>query len=172
MPSALPIDWTEVQRASEAGVDDETLSQTYGIAKASIRQRRKRGNWLTPRKLMEQAEIEKVKSRCRTMGSGLSRVSHGPSALELTAQNLAQRAESYSLNVFNKVSALAEKGLDSLPVPDSWKSFQIADTVARRAAGLDKAQQDVTVNLAMFQHEAGPAWTAESEPLEAEVEPE
>lgn len=151
MGAALAVDWKEVRSASESGLEDEGLAKHYCITRDAIRQRRKREGWATPAAI----EREKLIEEARRKGKGLSNSSvtgvTDTKAAALVALTLQERAEAYGLHVFGRVSQLATDGLDLLQAPDSWKTFAIADQIARRAAGMDKPEAAaVTVNLAMF----------------------
>lgn len=141
MPAVSPLSkegWEQLKKASEMGVKDEVLANEYGVTRDAIRLRRSREKWLT----MERVEQHLAERRERMIDTERYK-----GALEVVAETLQERAEAYSLNTFNKVSALAKKGLELLPTPDTWKTFQIADTIARRAAGLDRPQTQINVAI-------------------------
>ncbi len=80
------------------------------------------------------------------------------------AESLANRGEMHALRVFDFASKATQDAIAKgiIGLPESWKTLQIADTLARRAAGLDKnTDQTVSVNLAMFANTGG--WTASKE---------
>lgn len=152
MPSGVSysVDWQEIRKASEQGVSDVALEEQYGVPRNAIKQRRFREDWITPAKLAEAAEIASIKAKRSNRVTDVTGKQKSPSALAVTAENLGEKAAAYSLKVFEAASKLAQKGLKELPIPDDWKSFNVADQVVRRAAGLDKPQTAVQVNLGGF----------------------
>jgi hypothetical protein len=61
---------------------------------------------------------------------------------QAVGQSLQDAGQAYAARVFKKVSALVDQA--NLPPPKNWKDAEIADKIARRAAGLDTA--DVQIN--------------------------
>jgi len=163
-----PETWREIQRASEQGVSDEELSRTFGVTRGSIRQHRHREGWVSFTKLSEKVESMRL-ARDATLGGG-GEVER-PKTIELMAAGLLERGNAHSLRVFDHVSEKVAKAIktDVLPIPDSWKTFQIADSIARRAAGLDKPSENasISVNLAMFTAQTGKeaGWTVAESPV-------
>lgn len=166
MGSALAVNWDEIRKASEQGVDDMRLCEAFeGLTRESIRVRRHREKWLTPAKIEQEAIIQAARDRAGKIGNqsviGVTSVTGGsvtgkmqPSALSVTAETLQDRASAYSLRMFDYASGQVEKAVKAelVPTPDDWKSLDTADRMVRRAAGLDKADsQSVTVNLGGWQ---------------------
>lgn len=160
MPATLPVDWSEVRRASELGVSDIEIMAKFGIPDGTaIRQRRWREKWVTPAKIQEQKEIAEATRRIKAQ-AGTRRIENQGAvttvtlplvtqeaepktpvtALSVTAETLTERAQAYSLTVFDAASKAVQTALPKLPTPDSWKTAAIADAMARRAAGLDRVE--------------------------------
>lgn len=141
-----PEAWSELRKSSELGVDDVTLSQRFGVTRGSIRIRRLREGWITAEKLESQANAMRDR---RVVDAG--KKPH-VTALEVVASTLGERAESYSLRMFDWASGQADKSMKSNAIqpPSNWKELDTADRMARRAAGLDKQTTAVQVNLGSF----------------------
>ena len=109
--------WREVQSASEAGCSDEELAETYGISRPAIRQRKKRENWLTPRKLHEMAAVEEATSKARLSARlfepGVTAVT-GPSGLGVASAKLAKLREETPLLIAEKVADLIKRLADAV----------------------------------------------------------
>lgn len=70
MPVAsLPVPWTTIRKAAEAGADFTLLAGKYGVERNTISQRCRREQWLTPRRVMEKLEMQNaVKAAIRGDG--------------------------------------------------------------------------------------------------------
>lgn len=135
-----------------AGVSSKALSHEFGIPDDTIRQRASHENWPVPgkiEKLVKQAKQMQENGNLTVSHNG---VSHSQKATVLTAETLQEQASAYSLKMFKFASKSALAGSKVVTTPDNWKSLDTADRMARRAAGLDKADsQSVTVNLGGWQ---------------------
>ena len=152
MPAMLisKEEWNTIKLASEAGVDDQQLSEDYGVSKASIRKRRQLDKWLTPRKIEEEKAVAKAKALARQSPSNISQVSQKPSAEESIASKLLKMGETGTL-------ALAEVALQkALFVRDNPETIDDLETIGdmstalkllRTAAGMDKQESNVAVAL-------------------------
>ena len=136
MPQAeLDVDWPTIERLAITGIPMEELAKRYEIGAGTIRKRAFDKKWPIPSKIKRLAREQGLK------------VTDGNESLKIAAESLQERAEAYSLTIFNKVSSLAKKGLSNVPIPQNWKELDTADRMARRAAGLDKPAQNVQINL-------------------------
>lgn len=153
MPAAVltPEAWAEVRRASEAGVDDETLSASYGVSREAIRKARQRGKWMTPERLLAQAEQQRLAERHKHIATGsVSRMSQSPiQAMEIAGKSLAEMGESHPLRLARYLSDKIQRAVeaDALPEVENWKNLATADGMLRKALGLDRPQQNIQVNL-------------------------
>lgn len=175
MPAAQLTEeqWRQIRTASEQGILDKDLSDIYGVSRESIRQRRKRENWLTPSKVALQTELVQAEQAIRARhavnagkasdalasrpaaqasdsGHAITVVTGAPSAARTIAEKLLAIAENNSL----RVATLADSALAESPAPEirSWQDVSTAYKLIRTAAGLDRADQgaQVNVSLAMF----------------------
>lgn len=150
-PKLTPEQWNEVRMASEAGVDDFTLSEDFGVERASIRQRRNREKWLTPKRLHEQAVIENAKRQLKTSNNGtVTNVTRTPLALQVTAENMVERAKEGTLIAMNMFWDGIRRSNDrgGIQAPATAKDLLTSMKGLRLGAGLDK--ESVTVNIASF----------------------
>jgi len=145
-----PETWSEIRRASEQGVTDKELERTFGVTRNAIRQHRHREGWVSLMRLEDKIQSMRLATTgAKTEGDGME----SGGMVALVAGSLLERGQKYSLRMFDFASKQAEKAMiDDFEAADTWKKLQIADTLARRAAGLDKNDDktSVSVNLAMF----------------------
>lgn len=139
--------WAEVRKASEAGMPDSELSKEYGVAKTAIRKRRQREAWLTPNRIAQEREIQKIKEQHRTTTSATR--SHVSPGLSLVGKSLADYAESHPLRMVALIDSRIQEAVknQSIPQIESWKSLATADQMMRRNLGLDKPEASVNVSV-------------------------
>ncbi len=156
MPAAkLSIeDWKEVQRASEMGVDDKSLSQDYGVSEVAIRQRRFRERWLTQASIKAEAEAQKVKKRL-LQGNGLtkSEKSGGVTvitkpAVETVAETITRLTDRNQLRAANAVDA-AMRGMGALEI-ETVAELATGVKLLRLMDGRDKEGTSVAVQFGAF----------------------
>ena len=70
------------------------------------------------------------------------------------AKSWAERGESYRRMMFEKTSKLMEQA--TLAPPKNWKDADVADKMARRAAGLDNLETQVNTIIGFGSLEDGP----------------
>lgn len=129
VPKALDVDWAAIERACTAGMSFQEAERVFGIPSDTIYKRSVRKAWIVPTKI--EKIVREVSEREKTMQIVGNTV----------GQTWAERGEAHRRMVFEK----AYGGLTSaqLPTPKSWKDAEIADKMARRAAGLDNAETQV-----------------------------
>lgn len=151
--------WFEIQRASEAGVDDDQLSQDYGVSKGAIRIRRMREGWLTPRKMAEEVAIQKAKAEVRNLSNkaAVTGVTTTP-AEESIARKMLRDGETagiHAMSVLLKKLAFAAENPETISDLETVGDISVAVKAARGIAGLDKqGQGQVVLNFGAF-------WNAE-----------
>lgn len=145
MAIALEIPWDIIRVEFSHGASLSQLSEKYGVAFGTLSARSSRENWMATR---PQSHIQKAQSVQRALSEAAK--SHG--------QSLAERGQAYAERMFKKVSALAEAA--NLPAPKNFKDLEIADKIARRAAGLEHAEVQVNtvigVSATMDSLDSGP----------------
>lgn len=145
-----PEQWAEVRRADEQGVSMDVLCQTWGLQGNAIRQRRKRENWLTPRRVREEALVQETRRKARHLPTGpVTSVTADLSALSVTAGNLNEKAHEGSLisaSLFLN-SIVAAAGIGILP-PQNGRELYTVMKGLRHAAGMDK--EGLAINIGAF----------------------
>ena len=84
-------------------------------------------------------------------------------AAKSQGETLAQRGQAYAERMFAKVSKLAEEA--NLAPPKNYRDLELADKVARRAAGLENidTQVNTLVGVNMLDHIPGEPPVIDSE---------
>ncbi len=151
MPAALAVDWAEIRSASEQGVSDPDLQAKFGVSKNAIQQRRFREKWITPATIAQEALVQQARNKARGMGnqSIVRGVSETPTAIAVVASTVAEKGEAHALRVLDFASRMTAEAIagEKVPTPSNWKELDTADRMARRAAGLDKPQTNVQINV-------------------------
>lgn len=157
-------EWKEVQKASEAGLEDEELSRTYGVSKASIKMRRMREKWMTPNRIRAEIAASKARADSMRIGNGqakkeLAALGDGnvttvtKPALEAVSESLLEDGKASSILGMRLLKGLLERAAKD---PESLESLETASDVvtavkgARLIAGLDREGSSVTLNLGAF----------------------
>lgn len=142
--------WTEIRRASEAGITDDNLSETYSVTKAAIRKRRERENWLSIHRVKEiQNQLAKSKEQYEAENGVSHPVITTPRAVELVAETLG---DSYDKMAARVVPALADnviKALESTPhrfIPQNLKELGMAANVVSKLSGKDRPQVAIAIS--------------------------
>lgn len=117
------INWREIELACVAGMSYKEAEEKFGIKEGTVRKRALRYNWPTPARIATRTKELALK------GGG------GEGIIETVAATLMARGEKHREHVFTKASESVKKS--KVKPPRNWKDFEIADKVARRAAGLD-----------------------------------
>lgn len=173
-PSLTPDQWTELRRASEAGMSDEDLASAYGVSRGAIRLRRMREQWITPKVLAKEVARQELENRFKRIPSNGVTNSGGvtsetpagetPRALTLTAQTMVQRAQEGTLAAVemfaDAIMRAHQRG--GIATPTDGKELMMAMKGARLGAGLDR--EGTTINIAAFwrpERDAAPTYEAE-----------
>lgn len=151
MPAAklTPEQWAQVRAADEAGVEVEILEQRFGVSANTIRQRRYREKWITPRKIEEERMVQEATRKARAMSNGsVTRVDVTPTALSLTAETLTAKAQEGSLHAAAMfLSAIMDtQAAGGIPAARNGKELLTLMKGLRLPAGLDRAE-GLTLNI-------------------------
>ena len=158
MPAAKlsPSAWNEVKQASEAGVSDAKLVETYPITAAAIRKRRSREQWQTPANAEQAVQLAKVKGQHKVTNNAT--VTSVTSAPQTVAQTLVANAETGSVKASELILALLSKADPArLAALQDVRDVATAGVTLRTLAGLDKPQVNVAVGASFFGDESS-AW--------------
>ncbi len=182
MPAAvLPKSkWEEIRLASIAGVPDDRLASEYGVTKAAIRQKRKRGLWPTENR----AELEKEKAR-ESLNNGRSTMRRLSKEIETEEDELSQsvsvaaligktKEEIGELTGMEVLKALSPQVISAVTEeaesfrPQNLKQLAAAFSIISKASGLDKPQTAVQVNLGFSSKSSSQHWLDSSQVVEIE----
>jgi hypothetical protein len=138
MPAALPIDWTEIRRACEAGMGLSEAARKWGIDSAAVRQRSKRENWIHPVKVAKLAE--QFRQQKREMSPTVTNAPEktlSPTAQEAVTESVAEMGSQLKSVVMQKtLAALRKARLEDLPI-ESWGDAKTAVEVGLKVSGLE-----------------------------------
>jgi hypothetical protein len=154
MPAAdlSPEQWREIRTANEAGVETEELAERFGVTTNAIRQRRYREKWVTPRKVQEEAMVQRARAQARNLpNSGVMPVMPGMSALSITAETLTDKAQEGSLIAASMFLDAIRESLSNggIKAPSTAKDLLTSMKGLRLVGGLDK-EANLTVNIGGF----------------------
>lgn len=156
MPAALQVDWGPIRDAAIAGVPLARLAEQYELDEATIRQRAHRHKWPIPariRTLAAQHGVATAPSGSKQQVSqGVTHIAaKGESVTSDLAGTLLRNGETGSLKASQLLLSLLQKA-----TPNKLQPLQdVGDVVTslkgiRLAAGMDRAQNAVQVNLSGF----------------------
>lgn len=150
----MPAQWAEVRKASEAGVDDDSLAKDFGVSKGAIRIRRMREKWSTEKSRAEAAAVAKTKAQFKTMGSAAVTSVTATTAEESIAAKMASMAEDIGLKAMEIIQRKMKFAAEN---PGSIDDFETIGDIAtgaktaRSIAGLDKHEGGgIQINLGSF----------------------
>jgi hypothetical protein len=149
--------WLAVKTCYLAGMSTNDIADKFGINRDTISIKAWKMGWNKVRKLPDNIAADK----------GLVE-----KVADMLEHDWKTKGSAHRRLVFEKAnSALREA---NLPAPRTWKDAQIADSMARKAAGLEDAEntKSTIVNVGWLQQTAGGAVTKvdiESEIIDAEV---
>jgi hypothetical protein len=172
MPAAVltPEAWAEVRRASEAGVDDETLSAQYNVKRDAIRKRRSVEKWITPARIAEAAETERIKAKYKVTNSRtISQVSQGLDVAGMSMEDMGR--EGVLLATRGLLPIIRETFDPETSILGPARNIKEASTLIgafMKASGLDKPQTAVQVNLGFSSKSGSQHWLDSSQVVEVE----
>jgi hypothetical protein len=149
--------WLAVKTCYLAGMSTNDIADKFGINRDTITTKTWKAGWNKLRKLPDSQPLDK------TMVEKVA---------EMLEEDWKSKGSAHRRLVFEKAnSALREA---NLPAPRTWKDAQIADSMARKAAGLEDAEntKSTIVNVGWLQQTVGGAVTrmdVESDIVDAEV---
>lgn len=152
MPRALAVNWDAIRVAFAHGTSIPELSKRYEISEGTLKARSAREKWVDMRPethatIATDAVLEAAKQGAKVLG-----------------KSWAERGEDYRRMVFEKTSKLMEQA--TLAPPKNWKDAEVADKMARRAAGLDNLETQVNTIIGIGSLDDAPVMTQEVEIVE------
>lgn len=148
MPKALDVNWDVIRVEFAHGVKLEDLATKYGIKFGTLAARSSREGWMQTR----------PETHANPLHSALTE------GAKTQGMSLQEAGQAYAARMFKKVSALAEAA--NLPAPRSYKDLELADKVARRAAGLENVETQVNTIIGVGAGFVDPSFDV---PTEVEV---
>ena len=149
--------WLAVKTCYLAGMSTNDIADKFEIDRGTVSVKAWKAGWSKVRKLPENVPTDK---------SMVEKVA------DMLESDWKSKGSAHRRMVFDKAnSALREA---NIPAPRTWKDAQIADSMARKAAGLEDSEntKGTIVNVGWLQQTAGGAVTKidiESEIIDAEV---
>jgi len=143
----LSPEWEAIKEAYIAGIAPKDLSAKFSKTASAIRSRATFEQWPSPKrmnKILKTGVKPDMDSIYRANVSENTTI-----ARNLAVESWAARGADHRENVFTLASSALKK--NRLTKITSWKDAEIADKMARRAAGLkDDAVPSAVVNFGMF----------------------
>ena len=148
--------WLAVKTCYLAGMSTTDIAEKFQINANTVTTKAWKTGWNKLRKLPEDVPLEK------------SLIEKMADALE---EDWKTKGSAHRRLVFDKANTALREA--NLPAPRTWKDAQIADSMARKAAGLEDSEntKSTVVNVGWLQQTAGGAVTkveVESDIVDAE----
>lgn len=131
--------WAAIREGYEQGLKVEELSRKYGVSEDTIVVTSHTGKWnITPRKILK--EVFRGASEQLEMICQEKNLPAPPAEI-----NWVDEAAKYRTMIFGKVQkALLEAAPEA---PKTWRDIEIADRIARKAAGLESGESTVVQTI-------------------------
>ena len=152
MPCALPVNWYAIRIEFAHGVSIPELAKKYDISDGTLKARCSREKWVEMRPEFHATIATDAVLDAAKQGA------------KVAAQSWIERGESYRRMIFEKTSKLMEQA--TLAPPKNWKDAEVADKMARRAAGLDNLETQVNTIIGIGSLDDAPVMTQEVEIVE------
>ena len=149
--------WLAIKTCYLAGMSTNDIAEKFGVNRDTVTTKTWKAGWNKLRKLPDSQPVDK----------GLVE-----KVADMLEEDWKSKGSAHRRLVFDKAnSALREA---NIPAPRTWKDAQIADSMARKAAGLEDSEntKGTIVNVGWLQQTAGGAVTMidiDSEIIDAEV---
>ena len=138
----LDVDWVGARSAVESGVPMEKVAARFGIKFHTLRKKAQRQGWITP------ADVEKAMNQDEPgLSQSLSQASSKEARVALLAETWAEKGAKLRRVMFKK--AFNAVKASTVQSPKNWRDLEIADKLARRAAGLDTADNQVNLSFSV-----------------------
>ena len=138
----MNVDWVGARSAVESGVSIEKVAAKFGIKIPTLRKTAQRQEWLLP------SDIEKAVAKAQTnLSSTLSHSLSRESRIELLAETWVEKGVNLRQLAYTKAFTALKTA--NLKPASNARDFEILDKVARRAAGLDTADNQVNLSFSL-----------------------
>jgi len=136
--------WLAVKTCYLAGMATNDIADKFGIDRGTVSVKAWKAGWSKVRKLPENIPTDK---------SMVEKVA------DMLESDWKSKGSAHRNMMFSKANTALREA--NLPAPRTWKDAQIADQIARKAAGLDEDENKMTavVNIGWLQETAGSAIT-------------
>ena len=125
--------WVEIRQKFESGMSLADICRNYGVTQASVYQQSHRNKWTKPHlRTVEQT----VKASITTMVA--KRLQEAAPAIDQAVKEWTQRTHEVAGKFVKKVSVKVEECEDPEDLQRLAGTLERADTVGRRALGLDR----------------------------------
>lgn len=142
MSLPLNVNWDAIRIEFSHGVSIPTLAKKYEVSEGTLKARSSREKWIEMR-----PEAHATKTQPPV-------VEAAKEVAKTVAESWAEKGERYRKMVFGKTASLVEQA--TLNPPKNWKDVEIADKIARRAAGLDNLETQVNTIIGLGSLDDGP----------------
>lgn len=142
MPKALKLNYDVIRGEFALGMTIKELAKKHNCGENVLKQRSRREKWMEFR-----PETHLVKSDNKV-------APHLVDAAKNVAQTWLEKGENYRKLVFDKAAFAVENA--NLTPPKNWKDAEIADKIARRAAGLDNLETQINTIIGVGNLEDAP----------------
>ena len=146
--NVLPVDWSEIRSACEAGLGLSEAARKWGIDSAAVRMRAMREKWIHPAKVAKLAEkFKEQKQAALPAVTNASQQGAPLTAATAVTESIAELGAQLQTTVLSKtLQALRKADLASLPI-NSWQDAKLATEVGLKVAGLESAGAGPSVNV-------------------------
>ena len=144
--------WRSVEAAVCAGMGYTEAAKRFGIRSPhAIIMRARRNRWPVPSRIKERTRALQLSVKARAEANEEQRDCNEKS-IEALAESWQERGEQHRIAAFRAAHNAFLKAC--LPAPETWRELELADRIARRAAGLDSQDgrdpQKMVLNIALL----------------------
>ena len=161
--------WEAIKIAVCAGMPVKEAAEQWQVPVQRIYQKISRQNWPTPRRIKDNEELEEAAMALNAKnGNGMDKAILAMKGA--LAATWAEKGEGYRLMMFDRVTSALQKII--MKPPQNWKDLELADRIARRAAGLKDEQVNNTINFGVVAGQSAAAFACgqdDSKDVEVEV---
>lgn len=145
-PLPVPVNWDAIRIEFAHGISIPELARKYSLSQGTLKARSAREKWVDMR----------PETHAKGVATGLQHgiLESAKAGAKVVGESWAERGESYRRMIFEKTSKLMDQA--TLAPPKNWKDADVADKMARRAAGLDNLETQVNTIIGLGSLDDGP----------------